>query len=145
MLAFPPDYTFLIQLVSFFALLYVLNSMLFKPFAAVLAEREDRTTGDRDKAEGALASVDEMRERYESAMVDARAAASAEYESVRKATKDEEAKILGAAKSEAAGKLADMRADIGKARDEAAASLRDEARTLADDMVQAVLTQGGRG
>ncbi len=143
MLAFPPDYTFLIQLVSFFVLLYLLNSLLFQPFSAVLVEREERTVGDQDAAGDALASVEEMRARFDSAMAEARAAASAEYESVRKATKAEEGGILGEAQAKAAAELAGMRTEIAAARDEAAAALRTDARSLADDMVKAVLSNGG--
>lgn len=143
-MAFPPDYTFLIQLVSFFALLYVLNNILFQPFAAVLAEREARTEGDQGKADEALASVEEMRVRVERASAEARAAASAEYETIRRGTKEQEAAILATAQADAAAKLAEMRAGIEQAREQASGELKAEARAMADEMVKAVLSQGGR-
>ena len=53
-----PDYTFLIQLASFFVLLFFLGRYLFGPFQALLLERVARTTGDSGLAESYQAEAE---------------------------------------------------------------------------------------
>ncbi len=142
MLAFPPDYTFLVQLGSFFVLLYVLNRLLFAPFGELLRQRDERTSGDQELARAQREEAEAMATRIDAELAEARASAHAEVEAVRRQTRDEEAKIFAAARDEAAGRLAELRASLEAAKRDALTSLRDDARELASQMVDAVLQSG---
>ena len=139
MLVFPPDFTLVIQLLSFFVLFFILNKLLFVPFAELLAERESRTEGAEESAEESLAAAGRMKADIETQISEARVAALAEAEKLRRTTREDEAAIFESAKSEATAELAQLREGIARERENAAQTLRGEAQALADGMVAAVL------
>ena len=110
MLAFPPDITFYIQLVSFFVLLAVLNRLLFVPYAAVLEEREARTEGASQDAVVEHAEADELARKIDAELSAARTAAAEEAEKIRLRTRGEEAKIFDASEADASARLDELRA-----------------------------------
>lgn len=143
MLAFPPDFTFVIQVASFFLLAYLLNKLLFEPFQELLAERDQRTTGDASEAAGDQAEAEALRVRIEGEMAEARARTMSEVEVIRRETRQEEARLFEEVKGRAAEKLEGLRADIDRERAAAAASLQEEAKGLAASMTGAVLGPDG--
>jgi F-type H+-transporting ATPase subunit b len=145
MLAFPPDVTFVIQLVSFFVLLFVLNRLLFAPFGELLAERSRCTEGAREEASRDQAEATALAGAISKSLEEARARALVEAESIRREARGRELEILNRAKGDAAKHLAQLREGMAQERDRAKAALRDEAKTLAHAMVEAVLKpQGAR-
>jgi F-type H+-transporting ATPase subunit b len=143
MLAFPPDYTFLVQLGSFFVLLYLMNRLVFAPFAALLNERDERTAGDQEAARADREEADAMAARIEAQLAETRASAHAEVETLRRSTRAEEARIFASARDEAAARLSELRASLDAAKRDAMTSLRDDAQDLAARMVSVVLRAGG--
>jgi len=139
MLEFPPDYTLVVQVLSFFFMLFVLNKLLFVPFVQLLSERDERTEGATREAESARGDADRIRQEVETQLAAARAEAMAEAEAVRREARAEEAQIFEHAKSEATQTLGQMRAEIAVERDKAAEALRDQASSLARQMVDAIL------
>ena len=145
MLAFPPDFTFVIQLVSFFVLLFVLNRLLFAPFGELLAERSRCTDGVREQASKDQADAAAIARAITKGLEEARSIALAEADVIRRETRERELEILSRAKAEASGHLSQLREGIAQERDRAKCALRDEAKTLAHAMVEAVLKpQGAR-
>jgi len=138
MLAFPPDITFVIQLVSFFVLLLVLNRLLFQPFADLLAERSSRTEGAKAEATRDQAEAQALAQRVETELDRARSKALAEADAIRRETRERETAIYTEAKSAGAARLAILREEIAKERDQALRALREDAKTLAAGMVEAV-------
>jgi F-type H+-transporting ATPase subunit b len=145
MLAFPPDITFFIQLVSFFVLLAILNRLLFVPYAAVLAEREARTEGATQDAVGERAEAAELAKMIDAEMSAARSRAAEEAEKIRQRTRGQEAEIFDAAKSAATAKLDELRGQIRTQTDSARGSLAGDARALAEEMTAAILGSGPNG
>jgi F-type H+-transporting ATPase subunit b len=139
MLAFPPDFTFVIQLVSFFVLLVILERLLFTPFAQLLAERRTCTEGAREEAVRNHDAANELARTIERSLQEARAVAAAEAEAIRRQTREREAELFNQAKLEAAARLAQLRAGISRERDAAKEVLRQDARVLATSMADAVL------
>ena len=139
MLAFPPDFTFVVQFVSFFVLLAVLNRLLFTPFGEVLDRRRTATIGAREEASRAQAAAEEYARTIERGLEEARARAAAEADAIRRAARESEAQIFNAAKQEATATLVELRAAISREREQAKQALRQEAKTLAASMGEAVL------
>ena len=139
MLVFPPDFTLVIQLLSFFVLFLILNKLLFVPFAELLAERESRTEGVEAAAEKSLAAAGQLKADIEAQIAAARAEALADAEKLRRTTREEEKAIFESAKNEASAELAQLREGIGREREDAAQTLRNAAQGLADGMVVAVI------
>ncbi|HEY2772926.1 MAG TPA: ATP synthase F0 subunit B [Candidatus Binatia bacterium] len=139
MLTLPPDYTFLIQLATFFVLLALLRKLLFEPFMALLDERAQKTTGDIAKAERSRAEVQALSTRVDAELAKARAAAGAEIDTVRGQARQEAARLLTDAQNEAGARLAELRGEVATATREARTQLAGDAKSLADAMVAAVL------
>jgi len=139
MLTLPPDYTFFVQLGTFLVLFVVLGQLLFAPFAELLAEREARTTGDIASAAASRAEVQTLLSHVDTELAKARASANAEVEAVRAKTREEADALFQKAQAEAAVRLAELRGEVVKATNEARASLANDARSMAETMVAAVL------
>jgi len=144
MLTFPPDITFLVQLVSFFILLWILNRLLFAPFGAVLAERTEQTEGASKAAAADRTRAESLSRGIEEGLAESRRQAMTEAEAIRREAREKETAIFNAAKQDAAARLSSLRTGIDKERAEAERVLRDDAKTLAKAMVDAVLTPVAR-
>jgi len=143
MLTLPPDFTFVIQFVTFFVLLAILGRLLFAPFLELLAERAARTSGDIVSAAASRAEVEALSARVDAELAKAHSAANAEVEAVRAKTREEVAELYRSAQNAAAVRLADLREQVTAATRQARSSLAGDSRTMADSMVAAVL--GGAG
>lgn len=144
MLTFPPDGTFLVQLLSFFVLLFLLKRMLFDPFQELLVEREQRTEGDAQLAITETAEAEALAAKVERDLAAAREEAMTEVDALRRATKEQEATLFNDARDSSATRLAEMRAQISQARADASASLQAEANAIAEEMVTAVVGKRGQ-
>jgi len=144
MLTFPPDYTFLIQLGTFFVLMVVLTRQLFLPFLALLEEREQRTAGDVASAAASRTEAEALSARVDADLAAARASTMAEVDAVRRETRDEVLRIVEKAQAEAATHLADLRLTVRRSTESARDALRGEAQGLAAKMVTAVLGREGK-
>jgi len=143
MLDFPPDWTFVLQFCGFFALLVILDRLLFRPFVTVLDQRDANTHGAVEAADADRAAAGALRGRFDSAIADAKVAAHSQAELIRRETQAQEAAIFEATKADVATRLAGLRKTLEKESASARESLRTEARTLADAMVAAVLGRKG--
>jgi len=143
MLAFPPDFTFVVQLASFFVLLGLLHRLLFAPFLQVLEERSRRTDGTREQAARDRAEAEQTSARVNRELAATRAGAMADADRIRRQGREREVELLAHAKAEADVRLAELRSGIEREREAAAKVLRDDVRGLAEQMVTAVLGDGG--
>ena len=67
-----PDGTLFLHIAIIIGMVFVLNRTLFKPINRVLAERDQRTRGSSNEAQGILHRVDENLTRYERTLREAR-------------------------------------------------------------------------
>lgn len=133
------DITFAIQIVSFFILWAVLRRLLFAPMVDVLEKREERTRGSLEAASHIHADVEAMRADYQEHIRGARQKSIEELEASRKLTIAEERTILGAARDQAAARLAVSRGEIGRQVEAARATLDRDAAGLAQELVAKVV------
>jgi len=143
MLDFPPDLTFVVQLVGFFVLLAILNKLLFAPFLEVLNERAERTEGAAAHAVEEQGEANELKSKIDAAMTEARREAATIAETIRREGRAKEAELYEQGKEQAARKLAELRAGIESERASAEGDLRENAKSIAASMVENVLG-GGR-
>jgi len=94
------DATVFVQLIVFLALFLVLRSLLFKPLAALLVERERGTQGDVKEAEQRQVEAERKMKKYERELERIRAKASDEREELRNEGRARESEILSAARKE---------------------------------------------
>jgi F-type H+-transporting ATPase subunit b len=139
MLTFPPDFTFVIQLVSFFILWLGLKRLLFDPMLQVLEQRESRTSGARHAATEMNAAAQVSETEYEQRMRDVRVALAAEAAAARNANQAEEQRVLSETRAQANTQLSQLRDSLRRQADEARAALAAEARDLAGRITERVV------
>lgn len=139
MLDFPPNWTFAIQFVGFFALLFFLDRYLFRPYVDVLERRDASTHGSVHAAEGDRQTAARVKGEIDAALAAAKIDAHAQADALRKQAQREESAILDDAKAAATAQLAKLRLALDAEVSAARSSLETDARRLADLMVSAVL------
>ncbi len=112
MLSFPPDWTFVLQIVLFLVLWTVLRRFLFEPNLAVLRERAQRTTGAVHEASHLRKLAEEMAERYKTQLSQARAQSLQEVERASHEAEEQAHALLESARAEAARMTLEMRESL---------------------------------
>jgi F-type H+-transporting ATPase subunit b len=114
-----------ILLVAFVAIMFPLNSLIFRPLLQIMDEREDKITGARRRAASIEAQATEALSRYEDALRVAREEAMQERRAQLEAARADLLTTTRRAKAEAAQELENVREELD-------ASLRDARETLRD-------------
>ncbi len=95
------DQTFYVQFALFVVLFLVIPSLFFKPFLKLIEARHQKTVADRERAEELVKQANAKLEEFRTRMAEERLRARNEHERVIAEVKQEEAKIIGAARDEA--------------------------------------------
>ncbi|MGH3053963.1 MAG: ATP synthase F0 subunit B [Gaiellaceae bacterium] len=139
MLTFPPDFSFVIQIVSFFILWAGLKRLLFDPVLHVLEQREERTSGTRHAADEMNSAAHAAQAEYEQRMQGVRQALSAEADATHNANQAEEQRLLSETRTQASTQLSQLRDSLRRQADEARPALANEARDLASRILERVV------
>jgi F-type H+-transporting ATPase subunit b len=144
MLTFPPDFSFVVQIVSFLILWYGLKRLLFDPMIHVLEERESRTTGARHAAAEIAAAARVSQTEYERRMNEVRQILAAEAAKAHNTTQAEGQRVLSETRAHANTQLAQLRESLRRQAEEARPGLNNEARDLAGRIVERVVGRAPR-
>jgi F-type H+-transporting ATPase subunit b len=131
--------TLLIQAAIVLVLMAWLSPVLFGPLLKVFDEREKRIHGAAEEARKRLGSADEKSALVEQKTKEAQAQARLILTGIREQAKAKEAQLLDKAREDAALRLEDARAELFDATEAARRALKDDARGIADAIVQKVL------
>ncbi len=133
------NFTLLVQLVNFLVLLFLLNTILYKPVMAKLREREARIRGDREKAEQLARSVEEQEKRHQEELAKARQAAGKDKVALLAEAKGKESDILKKARSDAGAIIEEMKVTIQQQVGEARSALKTQMTPLARSIAEKIL------
>ena len=139
MLTFPPDFSFVVQIVSFAVLWFGLKRLLFDPVLRVLETREQRTTGTVQAAEEMKAAARVAAAEYERRLQEVREALSAEAAQARTATQHEEQQLVASARADANAELVRLRESLSRQATAARSAVTSEAHGLASRMLERVV------
>jgi F-type H+-transporting ATPase subunit b len=117
---------------------FYLKSMLFKPLAKILSERDALTKGAIEKAEASLKLADDKASQYEKSIRDARTELYKEQESMRKQWIDDQAAQIASARTASEARLKIAREEIAKDAAEARKGLAEQASQLADQIASSI-------
>jgi len=133
------DLTFFFQFSIFLIVLVGLNSILFKPFQALIEEREKRIEGNNEEAArlSVLASQDQGA--YEARITEARMVAQRERESLRVQGREAGRKLITDVRTELTEVMTQRRAEVGAAEQEASQALTNDIEDLSRQVVEKVL------
>ena len=133
------NWTLFLQFANFMILMAVLNALLYKPLRAALQARKDTIEGSRAKVQDIDEQVQAQIVRYEAQLQEARQQGGEERAALRKIAQEEEARLLGGANQKAAEKLQSIKEQIQEEAGVARQALRNETKTLAQDIAGKVL------
>jgi F-type H+-transporting ATPase subunit b len=133
------DFSVVYQIIFFLVLLVILNKVLFRPYLALLAERERKTSGTRHETSDLEHEGARLRAQHEEKIAQAQAAGSAAKEAILQDARRERERIVNQARAEASSSLERVRQEVQgqvqKERQLAAA----EVATLAQQMAGKIL------
>jgi F-type H+-transporting ATPase subunit b len=132
-------YTVLVQIVAFLALWFLLSKILFKPFIALLEERENRSEGLKAAAASLVAEGERLRAEYESAIAKANEEGAAVKETILQEARQTRERLLAESRAQAAERMTAVREDIKKEMAKGRELALQEAAVIARQMAEKVL------
>ena len=127
------------QILLFLGLWLIVSKLLFRPYMAVLEQREQKTTGADDSAYHLEHEAERLRAQYEEAISNAKAAGNASKETIIQQARRQREALLSSAREEAAGILERVRQEVqSQLAQEHELTLR-EADVVAQDMASKIL------
>ena len=133
------NFTLVIQIVLFLALMGILNALLFKPVLRVLDERRERIDGGRARAHALDEETNAKIKECEARFQEARVAGAAERTDIRAKGQEKVQQQLTDARGDADRILREMRERLVAEQDAARAQLEAEVTRLARDVAGKVL------
>jgi F-type H+-transporting ATPase subunit b len=133
------NWTLGLQIFNFLLLLFILNTVLYRPLRAVLAKRKETIEGDHGQARALQQQIDEKMASYQERLQAARVKGNEERAILRAAASKEEAEILGAARLVATEKLQQLKARVATEADSARTALRSDVDALATQVASRIL------
>lgn len=133
------DYTVLIQVVAFLLFWFLLTRLLFKPFLAILEEREQRTEGVKAKAAALREEGERLLKEYEYAIAKARDEGRAAKEAIVQEGRQARERLLAQAREEAARMLEAVREEIQKELQRGRELAAREAQAIGQQMAEKIL------
>jgi F-type H+-transporting ATPase subunit b len=134
-----PDYTLFIQMGIFFASYFILNSLVFKPYLALLKARREQTVGLRAAAEHDREKAESLRQQYETFLKAERKKITAWSDEERKKVQDEERSRIQQARDTAAKANDASRAVLEEERRKARKSLESSVNEFSSAIVSKML------
>ncbi len=133
------DLTLLYQMIGFVVLLFIMNTLLYKPLLKILNEREERIEGTLKSASKAGKEVDEGLKEYEKRLKDAAVKGIEARNKLRQEGVEREKELIEAAREKAAGELAVIKREIEKNKREALIGLKAETKTISQNIAEKIL------
>lgn len=135
MLEFEPLW-FFVQLTTFLCLIFVLNTMLFKPMLRLFKEREEGTKGALESAKALDSEKDEVMAKIEEKLSEARGNARTAFEGLSNEGLDAQKEALDAAQNEAVEINRKAKEELNAAADKARAGLKSDIESFSKQIVE---------
>ncbi|MEN8263624.1 MAG: ATP synthase F0 subunit B [Nitrospirota bacterium] len=135
MLEFEPTW-FFVQLATFLSLIFILNTMLFKPMLRLFKEREEGTKGSLGSAKAMDSEKDEVLAKIEEKLSEARRNARTAFEGLSNEGLDEQKKALDSAQNEAVEINRKAKEELNAAADKARAGLKSDIESFSKQIVE---------
>ncbi len=135
-----PDFRFVvINLVVFLVLIYPINKLLITPVLRVLGERQERSEGAQRRAASLVEETRGLSTDLDGRLREARVAAQARRAEILAEGREQENRVLGSAREEAAQTVEAMRASMVEELATARTTLEDGAAALAREAAARIL------
>jgi len=126
----------LVLAANFFALLFILHLILFKPILKIFKEREDTVKGSLDAAKGMNTKREEEISRLNRDIADARSRGKEVFESIKEEGLQKQREIVSASEADASSIIEKAMADLRAESERARKALRAEVDKFSDEIVR---------
>lgn len=134
-----PDLSLFVQIANFLIIIWVLNTILYRPIRNILIKRKEKITSLEQNIEKLDENAAEKDEAFLSGVKDARTRGLSEKEILLKQGAEEEKKIIEQINKKAQANLAEVREKISKDAENVRASLYKEMDTFANAISEKIL------
>ncbi|MFO7555284.1 MAG: ATP synthase F0 subunit B [Desulfobacterales bacterium] len=134
-----PDLSLFVQIANFLIIIWVLNTILYRPIRNILIKRKEKITSLEQNIEKLDENAAEKDEAFLSGVKDARTRGLSEKEILLKQGAEEEKKIIEQINKKAQANLAEVREKISKDAENVRASLYKEIDTFANAISEKIL------
>ena len=139
MLSFPPDWTFVFQIILFLGLWTFLRRFLFEPNLAVLKNREERSAGALQEASRVKVEAEAIGEQYRTRLTETRAGAMRQVDTVYREAEEQARVLTESARADAARTMAEMRETLAQELAQARQSLTANVPTFSREIAEKLL------
>ncbi len=133
------DASIVAEIISVLVLMFILNSILYKPIRALLMERESRLSDARADIEKFEKNAEQLLENCNAKLAEARKSGQAERERLKQEARAEEKAMLEEGAQEAAAKKQELLADLGSQIEGARKDLTAKAEEFAGAIAEKLL------
>jgi F-type H+-transporting ATPase subunit b len=133
------DYTLLVQMVNFIALIFILNTLLYKPILKIIEKRKQRMDESESEIKRMNQTVEQKMAEYEEKVRLAKAEALEQKNAIVKDGSDAAKGIIDAVRGEIPGMMEQFQARIRKEVEEARSILHSQSRKISLDIAEKVL------
>lgn len=126
----------IVLLINFLVLVYILNSILFRPLLAIFKERETTVKGSLDAAKEMALKKDEGLEKMNRELAEARHQAKGVFEKLREEGLTGQKAILADTETQAAAMLQKGREELKAEAERARKALKADADKFSEDIVR---------
>lgn len=134
--------TVFIQIILFLIAIFILNSLVFKPFIQLIDRRHKLTRGAIEEAEELEHKVKEIIQEYDLKLAEARAAAQEERNKILREAETVSSGIITKAREDAGVVLEEAKAKLEKEAEQMKEKLRGDVDLLAKDIASKILGKG---
>lgn len=136
------NYTVWIQMVNFLLLILILNFLLYKPILKIIDKRNKMMEESQEEVRSLQQSVDQKMSDYEEQLRQARAEAASQRDAVKEEGSEVAKKILEEARNEVSQTIGELKAKMGREREDARTILRERTQEIALEISEKVLGRG---
>jgi F-type H+-transporting ATPase subunit b len=133
------DFSVFYQIVLFLVLWVILSRVLFRPYLALLEERERETSGARHDIEALEHEGARLKAEYEAQLARAEAAGNAAKERILQEARQQRESIISQAREESTASLETVRREIRSQLDKEKQQAMAEVGEVAREMVSKIL------
>lgn len=134
-----PDWTVFLQIANFLLILWILNSILYRPIRNILRQRKEKMEGLELSIQAYNDDAEEKDKAFAAGIKEARAKGLNEKEILLQDAAEEEKEIIAKVNEKAQAELADIRQKIFQEAQTAKAALQTKVTEFADDICQKIL------
>lgn len=133
------DFTFIIQMINFLALIFILNFLLYKPLLKILGQRQEQMTASEEEVKNLNLTIEKRMAEYEAKIQKAKIEAMGQRNEIVQEGAAKGKEIIDAAKKEIAGMIDQFQQKLGAEMDQARSILHNQSRKISMEIAEKVL------